>query len=207
MRRIRLPETAAVTVAVILMLLTAPAAAQDWAQGIPGGSFGAGFLALPGRLLPLLGLLAVGLLAGCQGGRVISQTPGAAVIALLAGGVSQQLFGLNIPYLQPYLPLILQGGLVVLGGLVALQLAMPTLVTAVLAALFGLALGIVQADWAGVPGQPLLFWLGCGLGATLLTAAGVGLSGMIVQTLSIQALRAAGAFIALTGILLLSGLL
>lgn len=190
--------------ALTVLAAVIPLAAADGALAMTtlgGGSFGAGLTGPLVALPILLGLVGLGLWAAEQGGKAAWQLPAAALAAMVILGLLHQ-SGMRVPYAG----LVMEGSLVVLGGLVALGVILPSVVGLVLAVVAAGAFGVAMAGWAGAVGVPLLFWLGAALGGLLLASAGVGLSTVIAQALSPGAVRAAGAALALTGVLMLLGI-
>jgi len=181
-------------------LLTVLAAPAQAAATLSGGSFGAGFSGPLVILVHLLGLLALGLWASGLGGKGEGQVPGIALAALLIFGLLHQ-WGVRIPYVG----LVLEVSLVVLGLLVALDVGMPLIVGLVLAVIAGAAHGAGLSGGGG--GIPLLYWLGALAGAALSLCAGIGLAALLTQAVSRGAVRGTGAAIALIGLLMLLNLL
>lgn len=160
---------------------------------LTGTAFGAG-LAEPSYVLQhLLGLLAIGLWAGQTGGVAVWQVPAAALTALAAAGLAAR-YGVRLPYAG----LGLEASLVVMGGLVALGLRVPTVVAVLVAALAAVFHGYAQEGaWA--------FLGGFLAGAALVVCAGLGLAGVLAQGVSPRAVRMCGGGVALAGLLDLLG--
>lgn len=173
-------------------------AVPAWAADLPG-SVAAGLTGPLVQLVHLLGLLALGLWASRQGeaGRLVAVALAAGLLfALLQQG------GVRLPYVH----LVLEGTLVVFGGMTALAMTLPAVLGLVLAAIGGAVHGWVLAAWAGVPSRPLLFWPGLLAGGALLLSAGVGAGALIQGLASDRAVRLSAAAIALVGLLMLAGL-
>ncbi len=192
----RLPAS---VVALGLVVASQPAAALTT---LGGGSFGAGLTGPLVALPILLGLVGLGLWAAEQGGKAAWQLPAVGLTAMIILGLLHQ-SGVRMPHSG----LVMEGSLVVLGGLVALGVTLPVVVGLVLAVVAAGAFGVAMASWAGAVSTPLLFWVGAGTGGLLMACAGVGLSSVIAQALSQGAVRVAGAALALAGLLMLLGVL
>lgn len=162
---------------------------------LSGGAFGQGLLGTPAVLAHLLGLLAVGLWAGQNGGPAVWQLPVSALTAALAAGLAAQA-GLRLPYGGEGLG----ASLVLLGALVAMGLRAP-LVVAIL------AVAAAAVFHGGVQAGPPLFWAGFAGAVVLLTAAGVGLVAVLGQASSPRAVQMCGGAVALAGVLDLTGIL
>ncbi|HYG87065.1 MAG TPA: HupE/UreJ family protein [Azospirillum sp.] len=179
--------------AVLLVVLAAtPAEAR---AVLTGNAFGNGLVGPVVVLAHLLGLLAVGLWAGQNGGPAVWQLPAAALTAALAAGLAAQ-FGVRLPY-------VVQGlaaSLVLLGVLVAMGLRAPLVVAILTAAVTAVFHGYVQAG-------PPLFWVGFAASVLLLTSAGVGLVAVLGQASSPRAVQMCGGAVALVGVLDLAGVL
>lgn len=169
-------------------------------------AFLAGYAAVWTLLVPWCGLLAAGMMAATASGRAIAQVPVAVVVPLVLCGLLEPLVGVEIPLLRDHWVMIAAGGLVVMGGLVALALALPATVSVLVAGLYGVSQGVVLAEWAGAVAQPLAFWAGIGAGAVLLMTAGVGAASLLPTLLGGPALRVAGGVVALVGVARLFGL-
>lgn len=159
------------------------------------GPFGSGFTEPVWAVAHLVGLLAIGIWAGQNGGRAVWQVPVAAMVGALAAGMAAQ-YGLRLPFAAEALTV----SLITAGGLVALALRVPALVTTVLVLLMAAGHGYIQAGGA-------LFWAGFLSGVALVTCAGLGLCGVIGQLFSGQVLRLCGGAVALFGLLDFAGIL
>ena len=180
--------------------LLAPVPA-DARVSLASGSFGTGFAGPVLGLVHLLGLLAIGLWAGQQGGRPAWQMPVAALVALFAAGLAAQA-GIDLPYGAQGLA----GSLIVLGILIALAPKVPPVAAVVVAAVAGVFQGYSLAGGGGRPlAQAALFWSGILAGGLLATTSGVGLVQVAAQGLSPRAVTALGAGIAVDGLLILLG--
>lgn len=170
------------------------------AQAAALGAFGAGLVAPVGMLVHLVGLLVLGLWLAAEGGRAAGQGVAVALAAAVLFAVLAA-FGIRIPHVG----LVLEGSLVVFGGLVALAMTLPAALAIVLAAVAGAAHGVALAGWAGVPTSPWLFWPGLACGGLLLGCAGIGSATALPQVSGPAAVRFAGALAAVLGVLLLLG--
>jgi urease accessory protein len=159
------------------------------------GAFGTGLTEPVWVLQHLLGILAIGMWAGQNGGTAVWQVPVAAVTAALAAGFAGQM-GLRLPYATPGLAV----ALIVMGGLVAVGAKAPTALAVLLAA--------VAAVFHGHPhqGSPL-FWSGFAAGLLLVTCGGLGLSIVVAQAESGRAVQICGGMVAVGGVLDLVGVI
>lgn len=192
--RMRDRSPSPILLAVLAILLPVPA----HAAGL--GAFGVGLVAPLGMLVHLAGLLVLGLWLAAEGGRASGQGVAVALAAAVLFAVLAA-FGIRIPYVG----LVLEGSLVVFGGLVALAMTLPAALAIVLAAVAGAAHGVALAGWAGVPTNPWLFWPGLACGGLLLSCAGIGLATALPQVAGPTAVRVTGALAAILGVLMLLG--
>lgn len=181
---------------LILALPACLAAEPALAAGFSGTAFGGGFAVPLFVLLHLLGLVALGLWAAEQGGTEAGRIPVAGLAAAAIFALLYQV-GVRIPYTM----LVLEGSLLVLGGLVLVGTALPLVIGIVVAVIVGAAQGIHLG--ATGTNASALFWLGLAAGALLALAAGVGLSAMLRELGSRMAARATGGTLALVGALML----
>lgn len=187
----------AAALALPLLLLAQPALAAS----LSGTAFGAGYAVPLFALVHLLGLIALGLWAGEQGGVDAGRIP---LVALAAAALFALLWLLGIRI--PYTALVLEGSLLVLGGLVLVGTALPLALGIVLAAIAGAAQGVHLAS--SLSGNaPALSWLGLVADTMLALAAGVGLSALLREMGSRAAARATGGALAVVGILMLVNVL
>lgn len=183
--------------AMLLLLAAAPAEARTV---LAGTAFGSGLVGPVGVLAHLLGLLAVGLWAGQNGGPAIWQLPAAALTAALAAGLAAKM-GVRLPFAEPGLA----ASLVLLGVLVAMGLRAPLVVAILAAAAAAVFHGYVLLGSASA--EPPLFWAGVAASMLLLTSAGVGLVGVLGQAASARSVQMCGGAVALAGVLDLAGVL
>ncbi len=162
-----------------------------------GASFAAGFahpLTGPDHLL---GMLAVGLWAGTTGGRALYFWPAAFIALMSVGGA----LGMAYPSATMGEGVIL-ASVVVLGLLLFAGVALPVVPGALLIALFALAHG--HAHGVEMPVRAVAASYGAGflLATAMLHGIGIGLARLCARGPRWPAMRGAGAFIALTGIVL-----
>jgi urease accessory protein len=157
------------------------------------GAFADGFSRPMQGLILLLLLIGLGLWSWQVGGREAWRVPAVAVAGLLAGAVLD-LFDIGLPFARWLVP----GTLLAVGVLVALEAHLGGLVAILAAVVAGLVHGMTGAGPAGLSA---LGWLGYAAGALTLLAAGIGFAAMIANALSKDALRLAGAAIALVALL------
>ena len=191
MTRTRLVASAVLTSAI----LVTPALAHT---GIGTTS---GFVA--GAVHPLFGLdhvlamLAVGLLAGFQGGRALWAWPSSFVGVMLIGGT----LGMNgVPI--PAVEAMLLVSVVALGGALALGLTLPVLFGAGLVGLFALFHGHAHGVEIAAGAGSLPYATGFALSTALLHAAGIGLALATEPIAGTLLRRASGAAIVAAGVLL-----
>lgn len=189
-----LPPLRALLLTLPLCLSADPALA---AASLSGTAFGGGYAVPLFLLVHVLGLIALGLWAAEQGGAEAGRIPLAALAAAAIFALLYQV-GVRIPYTL----LVLEGSLVVLGGLVLVGTSLPQVVGIVVAVIVGAAEGI-HLGAAGGPGSSVLFWIGMAAGAMLALAAGIGLSAMLREAGSRMVARAFGGVLALVGVLML----
>ena len=187
----------ALRIPVILAALVAatPALAHS-GHGEAGGLI-AGFLHPLTGFDHLLAMLAVGLWAALLGGRALSLWPLAFVAAMIAG-FALATAGVALPLHEP----MIMASLIGLGLVIALAVPVPVAAGAGLIALFGLFHG--HAHGLEVSGAVAAFASGFAAASLLLHLAGIGLALVIVRTLSVRPVQAAGAAIALAGVVLLT---
>lgn len=178
---------------VLFVVATAVAMATPGAANalpaIAGTAFGGGLAGPILGLTHLLGLLAIGLWAGQNGGAAVWQLPAAALTAVLAAGAAAH-FGVRLPYAATGLAV----SLIVTGVLVAAAVRAPLVLAVLVSAVAALFHGYVQAgSW--------LFWAGYAAGVLLVTAAGLGLSAVLGQGVSPRLVQMCGGAVALAGLL------
>lgn len=184
MRNLRLP---------FLILIAAVAATPALAHpGHDGASLAAGLEHPLSGLDHLLAMLAVGLWASLRGGQAQWIWPASFLVSMAAGfGLGQLIPGVSVE------PVIL-ASVIVLGGLIAADARMPSVVAAALIGAFGIAHG--YAHGAEAPGASLAFPLGFLLATGGLHAVGL-LAGVSLRNRPTIA-RLLGAGAALGGIAL-----
>ncbi|MFY8092441.1 MAG: HupE/UreJ family protein [Niveispirillum sp.] len=192
----RLPIATCLTLLALALLPGAVLAAS-----VPPG-FSSGLAGPVLTYVHLFGLLGLGLWLDMQG----RGTPGAGAGLALVFGLGAGLLtrtGLHLPYTG----LALEASLVVLGGLLAATLTLPSVVGLILAATVGALHGISLSQWGGPVTRNALFWPGMLAGCVLVMSSGVGLSATLYQLGGGKASRLAGALIALLGLLMLVNVL
>lgn len=188
-----MPPVRPLILALPLSLAADPALA---AGTLSGSAFGSGYAVPLFVLVHLLGLIALGLWAAEQGGGDAGRGP---MVALAAAAIFALLWHLGVRI--PYTMLVLKGSLVVLGGLVLVGTALPTVVGIVVAVVVGAAQGIHLGAAVGSGASPLT-WLGLASGVMLVSAAGVGLSAMLRAAASQTGVRVVGGILAVLGVLM-----
>lgn len=159
--------------------------------------------ALDGFLHPLTGLdhlaamVAVGLWSATIGGRALLALP-AAFVALLIGGAVLGAAGLELPAAET----VITASVIVLGLAVALGVRPPLLPSAAIVALFGLFHGYAHGAEMPAIGSPLGYGLGFVAASALLHLGGIGLGLGLGRLAWGPAARAAGAAVAVFGVLL-----
>ncbi|WP_165772121.1 HupE/UreJ family protein [Niveispirillum lacus] len=189
------------SIALIAMLAMMLVPGPVLAASVPPG-FSSGLAGPVLTYVHLFGLLGLGLWLDMQG----RGTPGAGaglalVVGVLAGLLTRA--GLHLPYTG----LALEASLLLLGGLLAATLTLPTLVGLVIAGIVGALHGISLSQWGGPVTRNALFWPGMLAGCVLVMSSGVGLSATLYQLGGGKASRVAGALIAVLGVLMLVNIL
>lgn len=156
---------------------------------LTGSPFGTGLTESVVVLEHLAGLLAIGLWAGQNGGAAAWQMPAVGVVALLAAGIAA-----NVGVPLPYSGLGLSISLIAAGVAVAMALRAPPMAAIPAAAVLALFHGYMS-------GGSVLFWLGYGVGATLVMASGLGLTAILGMGLSPRAVQLCGCGAAVVGVI------
>ena len=173
--------------------------------GLPGHThdLASGFLHPLGGLDHLLAMAAVGLLAAQLGGRALWLVPASFVAAMAAAGAAG-MAGLGLPMTE----LGIAASVVVLGGAIALRLAMPVAAAMALVGFFAIFHGYAHGLETPESASGLLYGLGF-VGATaLLHGLGIGLGlafGRLDGAVGRNLMRVAGSVAAAIGVLMLAG--
>ncbi len=169
------------------------------------GSFAAGFSHPLFGTDHVLAMIAVGLWAALLGGRAIWVLPTAFVGSMIAG-FAMSVAGIPLPYVEP----VILASVIVLGGVVALALHLPLLLSAATVAAFGIGHGYAHGGEIGSATE-LGFAAGFVLATALLHATGllIGHSASISArndpTRATRIIRGLGAMTALGGVFLVAG--
>lgn len=151
----------------------------------------------------ILAMVAVGLLAARLGGKALWLVPLSFMTMMAVGGLAG-FSGIGLPYAE----LGIAASVLVLGGLIALQVSLPTAVAIGLAAFFAIFHG--YAHGAEVPadasGASYILGFITATGVLHLTGIGLGLAASKFLSSSVAS-RMAGGAIALAGAALVSGAL
>jgi urease accessory protein len=172
----------------------APALAH--APGTGEAGLGAGFAHPILGLDHVLAMVAVGLWASQLGGRALWLVP-ASFVALMAAGV-----GLAMVAALPAVELGIMGSLVVLGALVAFAARLPVAVGALIVGVFAVFHG--HAHGAEMPLASLPYGVGFIAATAMLHGIGIA-AGLYSRGTAGWLVRAGGAAVAATGLLLLIG--
>ena len=191
----------AAVISVAAVLLTASGAAEAHLYGAAGAGFAEGAFHPLGGLDHLLAMVAVGLWAAQIGGRALWLVPGSFVVMMAAGGLAA-MAGAPLPAVE----LGIVGSLLVLGALVALaakaRLWVGAAVVGLLAVFHGPAHGTELAEAV----SPALYALGFIATTALLHGVGLALGSFARAGFRLRLVRAGGAAIAATGLILLIAL-
>lgn len=173
-------------VACALLGLADPALARTV---LTGSAFGTGLTEPVWIAEHLLGLLALGLWAGQNGGAAVWQVTVAVLVAVLGAGLAEAA-GLRLPRAD----LLLILSVLVAGLLVALNARPPLTVAVLSAALLAVPHGAVhEGSW--------LFWSGYAAGVLLVGCAGVGLAAVLFQGGGGRLIRMCGGAVAVLAVL------
>lgn len=175
-------------------------AAEAHTLGLPHMDFAVGFSHPFSGLDHLLAMVAVGLWASQLGGRALWRVPLTFVLTMTVGG-ALGFAGISLPMVE----LGIAGSVLILGALVALALRLPLAASIGLVGLFAIFHG--YAHGAEMAAESSAFWysLGFVLATALLHGVGIGFGLAARSSASMQWLRAGGAAIAASGIILLIG--
>ncbi|MFC4175097.1 HupE/UreJ family protein [Microvirga sp. GCM10011540] len=174
-----------------LSVPTAPALAHTGAG--PSADFTTGFLHPVHGLDHVLVMVTVGLFAALLGGRALWTVPASFVVMMLAGG-SLGLAGTDIPAAETGIVV----SIIVIGGVVALGGAWPASAAMALVGVFAVFHGYAHGAEMPLGSGAISYSLGFATATALLH--GIGIAGGMASLRSRQAIRFAGAAVALMGI-------
>jgi urease accessory protein len=172
--------------------------------GIPGHThdLASGFMHPIGGLDHVLAMVAVGLFAAQLGGRALWLVPASFVAAMAAAGIAG-MSGIAVPLTET--GIALSG--IVLGGAIALRLAMPVAAAMALVGFFAIFHGYAHGIETPETASGLLYGLGFVAATALLHGLGVGI-GLLVGRLDVgygrKLVRVAGSVAAVIGVALLA---
>ena len=172
--------------------------------GLPGHAhdLASGLMHPIGGLDHVLAMVAVGLLAAQLGGRALWLVPASFVAAMAAAGIAG-MSGIALPLTETGIAL----SLIVLGGAIALRLAMPVAAAMALVGFFAIFHGYAHGIETPETASGLLYGLGFVAATALLHGLGVGI-GLLVGRLEAghgrQMVRIAGGAAAVVGVALLA---
>jgi urease accessory protein len=172
--------------------------------GLPGHSHDVanGFLHPLAGIDHVLAMVAVGLLAAQLGGRALWLVPASFVAAMAAAGLAG-MAGVRLPMTE----VGIAASVVVLGGMVALRLAMPVAAAVTLVGFFAMFHGYAHGIETPETASGLLYGLGF-VGATaLLHGLGIGIGlafGRLDGAVGRNLVRVAGSLAAMIGVVMLA---
>lgn len=183
-----------------LILTVSPAFAENVGGPLHSlGSFGNG-LAITIVPANLLAALAVGIWAQQLGARAVLLVPvGFIFFALIGAGLTATGIDLPLNRLAPPLTVI------ILGLLIASNARFAAVIAGASAGVVGLYHGVFAMDYFLNPprlSSAFLFWPGFALGNLILTSAGIGMVAISAHSKSDRPIRLLGAFILLSGLIL-----
>ena len=172
--------------------------------GLPGHTHdvATGFLHPLGGLDHILAMVAVGLLAAQLGGRALWLVPASFVAAMAAAGLAG-MAGVRLPMTE----VGIAASVVVLGGAVALRLAMPVAAATALVGFFAMFHGYAHGLETPETASGLLYGLGFVAATALLHAVGIGVGltvGRIEGAFGRNLVRVAGSLAAVAGVVMLA---
>jgi urease accessory protein len=172
--------------------------------GIPGHThdLASGFMHPIGGLDHVLAMVAVGLFAAQLGGRALWLVPASFVAAMAAAGIAG-MSGIALPLTETGIAL----SVIVLGGAIALRLAMPVAAAMALVGFFAIFHGYAHGIETPETASGLLYGLGFVAATALLHGLGIGI-GLLVGRLDAgygrKLVRVAGSAAAMVGVALLA---
>jgi urease accessory protein len=172
--------------------------------GIPGHThdLASGFMHPIGGLDHVLAMVAVGLFAAQLGGRALWLVPASFVAAMAAAGIVG-MSGIALPLTETGIAL----SVIVLGGAIALRLAMPVAAAMALVGFFAIFHGYAHGIETPQTASGLLYGLGFVAATALLHGLGIGI-GLLVGRLDAgygrKLVRIAGSAAAVVGVALLA---
>ncbi len=176
-------------------LLLAPGPAQaHTGTGLPGG-FVSGFTHPLGGLDHLLAMVCVGLWGAFLGRPLIYLLP-MIFPAVVVGGAVLAMAGLPLPPVEIGIAL----SVIVLGGCIGLAVKAPVWAASLIVAIFALFHGYAHGRELPSAADPVAYAAGFVLATGLLHVLGIGLGTLNQRPGGMTANRAAGGFVALTGV-------
>ncbi len=188
--------------AASLVLLPTLALAHPGAAG-HSHDLASGFLHPIGGLDHVLAMVAVGLFAAQLGGRALWLVPASFVAMMAVAGVAG-MSGIALPSTQTGIAL----SVIVLGGAIALRLAMPVAVAMALVGFFAMFHGYAHGTETPETASGLLYGAGFVAATAMLHGLGVGIGlavGRLDTDYARQLVRIAGCAAAVIGVALLAG--
>ncbi|HRD50629.1 MAG TPA: HupE/UreJ family protein [Candidatus Contendobacter sp.] len=183
-----------------LVLLGLCGSAHAHTLGILHMDFAAGLAHPLSGLDHVLAMIAVGLWAAQRGGRALWLVPLSFVLMMAAGGMLGFL-GMPLPYVE----LGIAGSVLILGILVALSSRLPVAASMALVGLFAIFHGYAHGAEMAAESSALWYSLGFMLATATLHIMGIGIGLAAARGMPAQLVRAGGAAIAASGVLLLVG--
>ncbi|HEY2136828.1 MAG TPA: HupE/UreJ family protein [Xanthobacteraceae bacterium] len=168
--------------------------------GLPGHThdLASGFMHPVGGLDHVLAMVAVGLFAAQLGGRALWLVPASFVAVMAAAGLAG-MSGIALPMTEAGIAL----SVIVLGGAIALRLAMPVTAAMALVGFFAMFHGYAHGAETPETASGLLYGLGFVAATAMLHGLGVGIGlamGRLEGTYGRQLLRFAGSAAAVIGV-------
>lgn len=172
--------------------------------GLPGHAhdLATGFVHPLGGIDHVLAMVAVGLFAAQLGGRALWLVPASFVAAMAAAGLAG-MSGLALPMTE----VGIAASIVVLGGAIALRLAMPVAAAMALVAFFAMFHGYAHGLETPETASGLLYGLGFVAATALLHGLGIAIGlmvGRLEGTSGRNLVRVAGSLAAITGVVMLA---
>lgn len=172
--------------------------------GLPGHAhdLATGFVHPLGGIDHVLAMVAVGLFAAQLGGRALWLAPASFVAAMAAAGLAG-MSGLALPMTE----VGIAASIVVLGGAIALRLAMPVAAAMALVAFFAMFHGYAHGLETPETASGLLYGLGFVAATALLHGLGIAIGlmvGRLEGTSGRNLVRVAGSLAAITGVVMLA---